>query len=85
MIGGFDSDGILVTGGEPKTMLWTKEDFRQYYARIKGAEPKSMKVPDSNGMGPLYDFEAEVQRYLEDHGMDYIYLKHIFISRSFIL
>lgn len=56
--------------------LLEKQDFRQYSSSIKCVEPKFMKVPGSDGMR-LSDFEAEVQRHLEDHGMDSIFWKII--------
>ena len=86
-IGDLDAEGIPWTGGEPLDDTWQasvrtrphsryamrgKQDFRQYTARIKGLEPKFKKVPGSDGMG-LQDFESEVQRHLEVHGMDLIF------------
>ena len=86
-VGGLDADGIPWTGGEPANMFWSdskrsralskfgmrgKQDFRQYTARIKGIEPKFKKVPGLDGLG-LSDFEAEVLRHLEIHGMDSIF------------
>ena len=86
-MGGLDSDGIPWTGGEPTDAKWLtttrkrpqtrfglrgKQDFRQYTARIKGIETKFKKTPGADGLG-LSDFEAEVQRHLDVHGMDSVF------------
>jgi hypothetical protein len=86
-IGGLDSEGIPWTGGEPTNATWVntkrvrpyskyalrgKHDFRQYTARIKGLDVKFKKTPNNGGMD-FQDFEAEVQRHLEVHGMDSVF------------
>jgi hypothetical protein len=86
-IGDLDSDGVPWTGGEPTNATWVntkrirpyskyalrgKNDFRQYSARIKGLDTKFKKVPNTGGMG-FQDFESEVQRHLEVHGLDSVF------------
>ena len=86
-VGGLDSEGTPWTGGEPTNATWVKtkrtrpyskyalrgkNDFRQYTARIKGFDTKFKKVPITGGMD-FQDFEAEVQRHLEVHGMDSVF------------
>ena len=86
-MGDLGSDGIPWTGGEPTDIQWLstkrtrpltrfalrgKQDFRQYTARIKGIETKFKKTPGADGLG-LSDFESEVQRHLETHGMDSVF------------
>jgi hypothetical protein len=86
-VGDLDIDGIPWTGGEPTDDSWSqsvrtrphsryamrgKQDFKKYTARIKGIDPKFKKVPGSDGMG-LQDFESEVLRHLEVHGLDSVF------------